>query len=84
MKISELIKELEKVERAHGDVECLIEVMSDDAVCLLPVDDGGLFSLHNLEVITENGKVQPVFEVATPKEVAAHTPKEETKPTKTE
>jgi ketosteroid isomerase-like protein len=39
MKISELIEELEKAERAHGDVECLIEVMSDDVVTLLPVDE---------------------------------------------
>lgn len=39
MKISELIEELEKAERAHGDVECLIEVINDDVVCLLPVDE---------------------------------------------
>jgi hypothetical protein len=39
MKISELIEELKKAERAHGDVECLIEVMSDDVMCLLPVDE---------------------------------------------
>jgi ketosteroid isomerase-like protein len=39
MKISELIEELEKAKRAHEDVECLIEVMSDDVVSLLPVNE---------------------------------------------
>jgi len=39
MKISELIEKLEKAERAHGDVECLIEVISDDVVNLRAVDE---------------------------------------------
>lgn len=32
---------------------------------------GGLFKLHNLEVIGEDGKAHPFFEVATPQEAQA-------------
>lgn len=32
---------------------------------------GGLFKLHNLEVIGEDGKTHPFFEVATPEEAQA-------------
>lgn len=39
MKISELIEELEKAEREHGDVECLIEILSDGISAYLPVDE---------------------------------------------
>lgn len=33
---------------------------------------GGLFQLHKLEVTTEDGKVHPTFEPATPEEAQAH------------
>lgn len=44
MKISELVNELEKAEREHGDVECLVEVILDevifdDCVALMPVEE---------------------------------------------
>ena len=33
---------------------------------------GGLFSLHTLEVVTEDGKIHPRFEIATPEEAQKH------------
>jgi hypothetical protein len=33
---------------------------------------GGLFSLHKLEVVTEDGKHHPRFELASPEEAQAH------------
>ena len=33
---------------------------------------GGLFALHKLEVVSEDGKKHPRFEVATPDEARAH------------
>lgn len=33
---------------------------------------GGLFSLHTLEVVTEDGKHHPRFELATPEQAQAH------------
>lgn len=39
MKISELVNELEKAEREHGDIECLVEVILDDCVALMPVEE---------------------------------------------
>lgn len=32
---------------------------------------GGLFQLHNVEVINEEGKPQPIFDIATPEEAQA-------------
>lgn len=34
---------------------------------------GGLFSLHELEVVTEDGKRHPRFELATPEQAQLHT-----------
>lgn len=39
MKLSELIKEAAIALQHHGDIECLIEVMSEDCVCLYPVGE---------------------------------------------
>ena len=39
MKISELVNELEKAEREHGDIECLVEVILEDCVALMPVEE---------------------------------------------
>ena len=39
MKISELVNQLEKAEREHGDVECLVEVILEDCVALMPVEE---------------------------------------------
>lgn len=33
---------------------------------------GGLFQVHNLEVLTPDGKKHPRFEVATPEQASAH------------
>ncbi len=33
---------------------------------------GGLFQMHEMEVITEDGKHHPHFELATPEEASAH------------
>jgi hypothetical protein len=36
---------------------------------------GGLFQLHNLEVVTEDGEHHPRFDVATPEQAQAHAAK---------
>lgn len=38
---------------------------------------GGLFSMHRLEVVTEDGKAHPRFEPASPEEAQAHSRQEE-------
>lgn len=39
MKISELIDALENAKEIAGDVQCLVEVMSDDISHMMPVDE---------------------------------------------
>ena len=39
MKITELIAELARAESVHGDVECLVEVVIDDCVAMMPVEE---------------------------------------------
>ena len=42
MNISELVTVLEQVEREHGDVQCLVEVILEDRVALVPVEEVSL------------------------------------------
>ena len=39
MKIQKLIDELETAKVRFGDVECLVEVIIEDCVALMPVDE---------------------------------------------
>ena len=39
MKINELIEQLKLIECEHGNIKCLIEVVIDDCVCLMPVGE---------------------------------------------
>jgi len=39
MKISELIEDLQAAKLTHGNVECLVEVVVDYCVCMMPVEE---------------------------------------------